>query len=563
MAAFTVYTQSGKPIVLKDENEIHRGGEGRILTIPARPDVVAKIYHDGIPPISQRKFDYLQQLDKSLFVVPLELLSDKTHIVGFLMEYIPKDFFPISSLFIKNFCQQQQISETLRRNTLQKLMEAVEKAHRNQLVIGDLNQYNILVNKQGEIRLIDVDSYETPDCKHSGALLEDIRDYLQGGMVSEKSDFFALSVIIFYALTFLHPFKGIHKKYKSLQERMIHKIPVFVKDPELIVPKCYEPLTDNALNEQFKRLYLSGERFLMSFSGVGAQLVQPRVTIPVLQSADLNITQIEENMDLVNVFFDGEYGYVQTRQQYRFYHAAAKGQLVLRFVLDTHDYEQFFIYQQHIYARQADKLLYIRGKDNITEIKNFRFPADFIQYQLDDVLIVVSHNAMHWIYLNQVMNTSVLNKRIEVFGPGFYAYRGLVQSAGGKYRLFYNTGKDIATVKSDFQVKEIIQQAHFGVATIKENGQFKHRYLHFRGLEIAWGKEELDSLPYFAYMPGQNGHGFIFEPAEGKINVRRTEDFAIVSGLSCEVISAQSYLFYTKAGILAWEGETLWLINRV
>lgn len=562
MAAFTVYTQAGKALSLKDENEIHRGGEGRILSIQGHPGLVAKIYHPGIVPITQEKYNFLNKLDANLFVIPQDLLTDKKNIVGFTMEFIPKDFFPISSLFIKNFGVQNQISENTRRKILQNLTDAVAIAHKQQMVIGDLNQYNILVNAQGEIRLIDVDSYQTPGTQHSGALLEDIRDYLHGGGVNIHSDFFALSVMIFYALTFVHPFKGIHKKYKSLQERMIHKLPVFVKDADLIVPKCYEPLADAILNQQFERMYLMGERFRMSFSGVGTTLIQTRAAVQILQSDELHIRRLEEQMNLINVWFDDEYGYIQTRQQYIFYHAAAKGQLVERFSLSSHDWDEVFVHQKHIYARQADKLFYITAKDQIREIKNFRFSAEFLTYQLGEILMVISPDAMHWIYLGQIMNTSVLNKRIEVFGRGFYAYRGLVQSTGGKYRLFYHTGKDIATVKTDFQVKEIIQHANIAAGTFKEGNKIQSKYIQFKGLEIQWSDTELETLPYFAYMPTQNGHGFVFEPAEGNINIRRTEDFNIISSMNCEIVSAQSYLYYTKAGILVWEGESMWLVNR-
>ena len=241
----TYFSNKGKKYIIKDSDEIHRGGEGKIMTIGSSDDIVAKIYHDNIQPISEEQFNFLSKIKNKIFVVPTELLkSEKGKIVGFIMEYISRDFFPISSILNKNFCRQNKINETFKRKTAQKLIDAVDYAHKNKIVAGDFNQYNILINKKGDIRLIDTDSYQTPAHKHSGILLDDIRDFLYGGTVSKNSDFFALSVMLFYSFTYTHPFKGIHKKYKKISDRMVQKIPIFRKDPNLKIPKVYQAVAD-------------------------------------------------------------------------------------------------------------------------------------------------------------------------------------------------------------------------------------------------------------------------------------------------------------------------------
>src|SRR5512147_227519 len=114
MPKFEVKTKNGKSVFLKDEDEIHRGGEGRIILLPAKAGMVAKIYHQGISGIDEDRFNQLQTLDKTLFVRPIDLLFQGTGIVGYTMEYAGKEFFPISSLFNQNFILRNGIDSAFK-----------------------------------------------------------------------------------------------------------------------------------------------------------------------------------------------------------------------------------------------------------------------------------------------------------------------------------------------------------------------------------------------------------------------------------------------------------------
>src|ERR1022692_4148232 len=103
MGYINITSQSGKKHRVDDSREINRGGEGIIYELGN--NTVAKIYHPGIAPLEQKKFDFLKKLDKNLFIAPQELLYDaKSKVVGFSMEYLSKDFYPLSNLFTKSFC---------------------------------------------------------------------------------------------------------------------------------------------------------------------------------------------------------------------------------------------------------------------------------------------------------------------------------------------------------------------------------------------------------------------------------------------------------------------------
>ncbi|RLD75353.1 MAG: hypothetical protein DRJ10_15430 [Bacteroidetes bacterium] len=60
----------------------------------------------------------------------------------------------------------------------------------------------------------------------------------------------------------------------------------------------------------------------------------------------------------------------------------------------------------------------------------------------------------------------------------------------------------------------------------------------------------------------ENAEGFIFEPADNKINVIRTQDFTVISEIKSKLFSAQTSLTYTKSGIIAWEDHAVYLINK-
>ena len=563
MPKFKVYTNTGKSFFLKDENEIHRGGEGRILLIDAQKNRVAKIYHKGIKPITKERFDALQKLDKLLFLIPQELLLQKNTVVGYTMEFAGKEFFPLSSCFSKSYCVRMKMTGKTQAKIAKSLIEAVKTAHKNSIVIGDLNQFNVLVNAKGDIKLIDTDSYKTPGFAHSGLLLDEIRDYLYQGVVSESSDYFALSVLLFYLLSYTHPFKGIHQKFKKLSDRMIHKIPVFANDPLLKVPKCYHALSDKHLQSEYNRLYLKGERFILSFAGTAVKTAKPK--IPVLKRFDekeLIITPIIQNENIIDVKFGASTGYIETEEQFIVYSTSNKAYISRKFKISKRYYDTVFLTDDNVLLRKDDTLYHYKNDQDIVRISNFQIPRNAIVHQSGNILMIIGKNQMYKLYLDEIRNSSITNKRIEVFGPAFSHHNGLVQNVGGVQRIFYNTGKDIATVKAEKSIKMMYQQANVGMIQTVENKQLANYYFKIIGLKQEFSALQAEQFNNFAFMPATGGEGFIFEPVDNKILLRRTQDFNIISEIKSNIISAQSSLSYTRSGIIVWEDNSVYLINK-
>ncbi len=566
MSNFILRDKFGKQYKFKDADEIHRGGEGRIMVIASNSKKVAKIYHYDIIPISIDQYNFISKLDKSLFVVPEDLLWNENNlIVGFTMQYLGKDYFPLSTIFSKNFCTKNQIDETQKRKIASSLISALVYAHNNKIVVGDLNQYNIMINLQGDVKFIDVDSYETPGHKHTGILLDDIRDYLHGGKVTINSDFFALSVMLFYTLTYTHPFKGIHKKIKKISDRMINRIPVFANDPELLLPKCYFPLADASLREQYNRLYLDGDRFLVSLDKVytiAGKRVSKKLPVQKIVQKDIIITPIVKDIQVRDIFFNTQQGYVETNENFIIFSTKNKGYVSKKYTLSKKQFDAVFVGEKNIIGLKNNKLYHYINDSQIIEIKNFDFPKEPIVQQFGNILIVVANDIMSYLYLDEIINTSIKNERTDVFSKGFSFYTGLIQNAGGVQRIFYKPGNNIANVKVNIRIRQIYQQGNAGVVQLAENNEVRNYYFKIRGLDFELAKKSCLNFSDFAYMPTDSENGFIFEPSDNKIKVIRTNDFGHISDIDCEFITEHSKLQYTKSGIIAWDDAGVFLLNK-
>jgi len=563
MALLQLKTPLGNRYAIDEVDEIHRGGEGRIISIKSDSSIVAKIYHDNITPITEDQFDYLSGLDQTLFVSPRELLMNQNdQIVGFTMEYLGQGFFPLSSIFAKNFCGRNNITDKIKRKIGEALIKSVEYAHKNEVVIGDLNQFNVMINNKGDLRLIDVDSYQTPNHPHSGILLQDIRDYLHGGTVAETSDFFALSVLIFNMLTHIHPFKGVHKVHKKIEDRMKLKLPVFKKDPDIKIPKAYEPITDVSLTNQYDLLYCEGDRFLMSLAGtpVAATKKVKKIKPAQFSDKDVNVSCITSSLEVNNVFFMENQGYIATDENYIIYDSSNKGHVRQKFALSRDEYEFIFLTDKFIYGKRGNSLYYIKSEKERTKIKNFTFDDEPSFNQYENMLVMIGDDKMTNVYLDEIFQPSNDRLRVEVqdvFSKGFINRGAYMQNLGGKKRLLYNSGKAMNNVAFQDNVKLVFQKANLGIAQYIEGPELKYKYFKIDGMKVVFSPNEVKRMYEF----GGKAAGMIFEPNDGGIKVIRTSDFQEIASISCSFTSDSTSLYVTNAGIIAWEDD-VYLLNK-
>ena len=215
-----------------------------------------------------------------------------------------------------------------------------------------------------------------------------------------------------------------------------------------------------------------------------------------------------------------------------------------------------------IYLRCGQKLFIYKTDADISEIKNFTFPVDSFTQIYENILCVIASDVMYNVYLDEIFNESVKIKRTEVFDRSFSVHSGLFQNTGGVNRFFYNTGKDLATVKTNLKIKQIQQSASVGMIQYIDNKIVENRYFHIKGLDFELNGEICEMIHDFAFIPSGKEKGFVAEPADNKILIRRIEDFQTVSELSCPVATQSSKMQYSNAGLLILEEKSVFLINQ-
>lgn len=564
MGKIKVFKKDGSDLYeLDDTKEIARGGEGFLLPVPRNKQIVAKIYHPGCVSITEAKFSNLHKLDSKFFIKPQELLYDKKKMIcGITMDFLSHDFYPLDSIFNKNFCLKNNLNLSIKEKISKQLIEAVQSAHKININIGDLSGLNVMTNNNGDIRLIDVDSYETPGSKHTNKLLEEIRDYLYGGHVSSNSDFFALSVIIFNYMTFLHPFKGVHKKTPKMAERMIHKLPVFIKDPNLIIPKCYEPIADNYIQEQFERLYVKGERFLLSIDKMAHPIIGKKVQPQTFHEADVMMQNILTGVEIEYAYFNETQGLIRTKDEHLIYDTSVRGSFYLKARLKRSEWLDVFIGNKNIVLAKDDKLFqFDKSTDKKEEIVNFKINTKARFSHLGNFIIMLEDDCMYRLNLDDIRYRNINYERINAYSPSFSTHNGLIQNVGGAYYVHYNVKDQLSISMAPTILKGVYQKKDIGIAQFVENQHVKFKYYNINNLKFQFF-HETDGLHQFAYRGANINDAHIFQPKDNMIDILRGLDLYKIAELKCTLISSDTRLCSSNAGLIAVNEDEAWLINK-
>lgn len=548
------YDDSGSVLYDIDEGkEIARGGEGRILDLSS--DKVAKIYLPGITPISRAKFKRLDDLRSGAFVKPEELLFDRAgNAVGFTMKKVPPNFYPLLSIFNKNFCTREGISEKTKFSIFERLIDAVKFAHSKGIVIGDLNPYNIMINDGGLIHMLDVDSYETPSDKHSGVLLEDIRDFLYGGNVSVNSDYFALSVLIFNGLTYVHPFKGTCKTMPKISDRMSAKKSVLGGSPDIIVPKCYEPIQDQWLVDQFRRIFDGGERFVVNLKNTTRTVARKQPAAQIVTKTGELIIHLIHSGGILDARASKERLAVLTSQnQLTIYDVSLKGSCVK--ILEKHNVDpksKLFVCGKKVYGLMGRTLYDVVSDKQLMTFDSHELKACLF----GGVLVIVTENVMTKI--NMSSNDEGLSyTTAEVFGGKFNSLYSMFQNVSGNTAMFYDKG-GLNTVLVPFKVRNLHQAGSFAMAETVANERTSYRLISMKNLKAIEFDSPYDSLRMFDAL---NEDLLVF-PEDDRLSIVSSSGMNEVVGFKMNEVSADSIIHCTNAGIIVRNSDAMYCVNK-
>lgn len=259
-----VYSRNGS---MKLGKKIADGGEGIVYALSNNS--VAKIYKQSPTAETEKKLKQLSQLNAIADTAwPNELIysdSAKKNLIGYIMPRITgrtwNNFNMASSRLSPDLSSYKQNSNFFYEMCVS-LISVVRDIHASpgKLIIGDVNDSNILVNTKGGATIIDVDSFQVNNSllctvSRSEFLAPDLQGKsLSSTVRSKKHDQFAMAVVI-YQLLFngVHPFSGKGGVGATSPGERI-KLGLCLADKAYIPPPHQNDI--NLLSQQLKHLFI-------------------------------------------------------------------------------------------------------------------------------------------------------------------------------------------------------------------------------------------------------------------------------------------------------------------
>ncbi len=230
----------GTKVRLDDSALVGEGGEARVFKHGA---LALKIFHPvpsgdrAAAAAFDQKLARLARFPAGLpsnVVGPLALAKDKKdRVLGYAMPLVDGalDFGKLANrAWRTQLVPNEQVAELFR-----KLAATLHALHRKRVVVGDLNDGNVLF-KERDCFLIDTDSLQFGGlpCPVGHERFLDPRlygvDLLASPRFDEGTDWYAFAVLLFSSLLFAHPFGGTHPRLATLLRRAEARHSIFQSD---------------------------------------------------------------------------------------------------------------------------------------------------------------------------------------------------------------------------------------------------------------------------------------------------------------------------------------------
>lgn len=546
----TIKDSNGKIYKIDTNKEINRGGEGMIVSL--NNGKVVKLYFEASRAISQKKIDELSRLDNKLFVKPEIAVSGDYN--GFIMSEIDcVDYFPLYSLYSLNFAIKRGLPSDYQTKIADKLIAAVKNAHDNNIIIGDLNPFNVLVNNNLDVKFIDVDSYETVSYKHNGKLLEEIRDYKNNGFVTKNSDYFALAVCIFNLFTGIHPYKGIHSVYRdNLKDREVNDLSLVNKKEfgNIKVPKFYKAISDANLLGLFEKLFNNNERFLLDLHGA---IINQIKFDKVICSDDLLITTILSEK-IVSVTSSQNYLCITTDSRHLIMSTVSKGVVMNLTTIDKSI--NIILTDKYIYGLKGNKLkLFDVKKQEFIDITSLSINNVHCIKQYENILLIITtNNTMYKVYLDEVFCNSVKYTIENVYHKSFIKRDGLFQRLGDNNVIFYNNGKTLNSCIYPNNISDIQQVGNVGLITSVQNSKIVYELFSINKM----GKMNIIQIPDLYNFTANEKFILLFRNDK----LRFIDKDTLNEIVSFKINDVDDYqILSTKSGIITYNFSNVKLLN--
>lgn len=498
------------------------GGEGCIIKLSDK--LVAKVYHNGKSSIDEQKLTELSCLP-SMFVKPLEVLYHNSRPIGYTMEYLEKGKYEPLDIKVNIGCSAKAIEQ---------LCNGVEEAHKHDIVIGDLNLLNVMINSNDEIKFIDVDSYQTKSFKHSGIVLQEISDKQRNSEISKEADYFSLAVCVFMLCTKVHPFKGMHKVYKNdYVQRMLHKLPIITGlEPDIKVPKMFVKPNDN-LVEQFKRIFVNGERFPVKPNGTITTKVANTTTTCNVKHRKISVVPGYKFVTYCENKIVFNYG-----DRSEVYNLSVKG---------FFNFEKKICHKDNVVLIPTKNDLFIYDGSSIHSYKNITCLVKFNERVINacingSIFNVVTENLLYTINLD----TNIV-RSTNVYGLSFNTRGSLLQT-------IVNNGQSMSIINSNKIVERLDLTRNRGELTYAcriANGKKEILLFNGNNKEVT----TLDNIPNFEFMMN-----YYVIPEDGYISILNNK-LVPLTKVEFSEVDENSIVLFAAAGIIVVNDKDVFLLN--
>ncbi len=232
------------PVSLTQQNYVATGGQASVYV---KSGIAYKVYTDPKNTIPTDKFAELSAIADDHVIKPEALLlNDNDSPIGYTMKAVTSPY-SLGQLFTKGFRDRTHVTNDHIIGVASKLREHVQNVHNANVLVVDLNEFNILVpDSLDDVYLIDVDSFQTRGYPAT-VIMPSVRDFsVPSSKFSPLSDWYSYGVLTFQLFVGIHPYRGTHQpsmtveKDKRLEHRMRNNISAFRSDVAL--PGCCYPL---------------------------------------------------------------------------------------------------------------------------------------------------------------------------------------------------------------------------------------------------------------------------------------------------------------------------------
>lgn len=251
--------------------ELASGGEAVIREYDAK--TVMKVFHPKIDIAKkERKVKFFMPMKNRLpqnAICPIEKVTIKGNFAAYLMRKLV-DAEDLHMLTKPKYLATAGLSNKDVLEIITKLGQDLGKMHALGIIIGDISDYNFLMNGKC-VYIIEADSWGmegkfSPDAYTEMFTCPD--SYAPGGSInfSKENEYYNFAVLAFYMLTKIHPFGGTYlpEKNLSIPERMKRKISVLgAHKKEIKIPKIigsWEWMSPQ-LKKDFVEIFEHGKKF--------------------------------------------------------------------------------------------------------------------------------------------------------------------------------------------------------------------------------------------------------------------------------------------------------------